>query len=352
MQKYSFLSVFLIFNSKNEKMILVTGATGLVGGNLIWHLLQENDRVAAIRRPTGNLKALNTIFSFYTSTPELELAKIDWIIADVLDEDSIDVAMQGITTVYHCAAVVTLGNDTLKLEETNVKGTHNIVRAALKNKITKLCFVSSIAACGKSNDGTPIDENSCWTDSPTLSLYSRSKYYSEQEVWQGINKGLNAVIVNPGVILGVSGTGTGSSQLFIQVNKGLMFYTKGGSGYVDVRDVVKAMMLLTKSEISGQRFILVGENCSHRDVLNWISDGLGTRHPFICIGKRVFLLFAFLSEFIGNTFHIHPLIDRVTARSTTNRSYYSSTKIEHAINFQFTPIEKCIKGICRFMKRH
>ena len=351
MQKYSFLSVFLNFNSKIEEMILITGATGLVGGNLIWHLLQQNESVEAIRRPSGNLNALNTIFSFYTSTPEFYLSRINWRIADVLDEKSIDAAMQGISTVYHCAAVVSLGNDSHKLVETNVLGTRNVVQSALRNNIQKFCFVSSIAACGKTFNGSLIDENSCWTDSPTLSVYSRSKYDSELEVWKGMEEGLNAVIVNPGVILGVSGTDSGSSQLFHQVQKGLLFYVNGGSGYVDVQDVVKVMMLLTQSEISGQRFIVVGENCSNKDILNWMSDGFGTHRPFICIGEKLFLLIACLSEFIGKVFHFHPLIDQGTARSATSGSFYSSRKIIQAFNFQFTPIEKSIKSICQFMKK-
>ena len=156
----------------------------------------------------------------------------------------------------------------------------NVVDAAIKSGVEKLCFVSSIAACGKAAHGEMIDEESCWVDTAHRSPYSLSKYLSEQEVWKGVARGLNAVIVNPGVILGVSGTETGSSQLFSQVRKGLMFYTNGGSGYVYVQDVVKAMMLLANSQISAQRFVLVAENCSNRDVLSWMADGFGKRRSF------------------------------------------------------------------------
>ena len=128
-------------------MILVTGATGLVGGNLIWQLLLENDRVAAIRRPTSNLKPLHTIFSFYTDCPDDFLSRIDWKIADVLDINSVQRAMAGVSIVYHCAAVVSLSNNAQSIHDVNVTGTGNIVRAALDCNIKKLCFVSSIAAC-------------------------------------------------------------------------------------------------------------------------------------------------------------------------------------------------------------
>jgi len=334
-------------------MILVTGATGLVGGNLMWFLLQENDRVSAICRKTSNLESLRAIFRFYTSKPDEYLLRIDWIIADVLDEKSIQMAMQHATIVYHCAAVVTLGNNEANILNTNILGTKNVVNAALEKSVSKLCFVSSIAACGKAEKGKLIDENSVWKESEKQSEYSKSKYLSEQEIWKGIEHGLKAVIVNPGVILGVSGTQTGSSQLILQVRKGLKFYTNGGSGYVDVQDVVTLMIQLTKSDISGERFIVVSENCSNKDVLSWMADGFGKPRPFICIGKRMLWIVGFTSEIVGKIFHFVPLIDRGTARSATNRAYYSNQKIKNAISFQFTPIEKSIKEFCGFiLKQH
>lgn len=348
MQKYSFLSVFLKLNSKIEEMILVTGATGLVGGNLMWFLLQENDRLTAIRRSTSNLEPLKTIFRFYTNDPDSFLARIDWKIADVLDFESINNAMNGISIVYHCAAVVSLGKSDINLLDTNVEGTKNIVRAALQNQLKKLCFVSSIAACGKTHDNELIDENAKWIESVNMSAYTRSKYYSEQEVWKGIKMGLNAVIVNPGVILGVSGNNSGSSQLFSQARKGLIFYTNGGSGYVDVQDVAKAMIQLTKSEISSERFILVAENCSNKQVLSWMADGFAKHRPFIPIGELLLQVIGFLSEICGKIFKFEPLIDRKTASSISNRGFYSNQKIEKKLAFEFKSIEKCINDVCAF----
>jgi dihydroflavonol-4-reductase len=329
-------------------MIVVTGGTGLVGGNLLWHLLQKNDRIIAIRRLRSNLEPLRVIFSFYTNEPDAFLSRIEWKVADVLDENSLLEVFRDVKTVYHCAAVVSLGSGAGSLLDTNVQGTKNVVDAAIRSGVEKLCFVSSIAACGKAAYGEMSDEESCWADTAHRSAYSSSKYLSEQEVWKGVTRGLNAVIVNPGVILGVSGTDMGSSQLFSQVRKGLMFYTDGGSGYVDVQDVVKAMILLTDSQISAQRFVLVAENCSNRDVLNWMADGFGKRRPFIGLGKNLLWFIGVVSEILGTLFQFKPLIDRGMARTATNREYYSSRKFQEAIGFQFTTIEKCVKEICKF----
>ncbi len=332
-------------------MILVTGATGLVGGHLIWHLLQKNERIAAIKRSSSNLEPLKTIFRFYNANPEELLSRIDWRIADVLNAESLTVAMQDVEIMYHCAAVVSLGSGSDVLTDTNVRGTRNVVQACLSAKIKKLCFVSSIAACGKNKDGKPADENAEWTDDVSRSAYSRSKYFSEQEVWKGIRSGLNAVIVNPGVILGVSGQNAGSSQLFYQMQKGLMFYTMGGTGYVDVQDVVRAMITLTESEISGERFVLVGENASNRDILWHMADGFGRKRPFINVPKSVLMFAGSIIEVLGKIFGFQPLIDRGTARSATHREFYSSSKIEKAIDFKFTSMVETISGVCGFMSR-
>jgi len=329
-------------------MIMVTGATGLVGGHLVWHLLQANNRVTAIRRKTSNLGSLRTIFSFYTETPDIFLSRIDWIEADMLDEKSINSALKGGRIVYHCAAVVSLGSTNSTVLETNVDGTRNIVAACLANKVSKFCFVSSIATCGKTVNEEIIDENGIWIDSTKQSAYSRSKHYSEQEVWKGIEKGLNAVIVNPGVILGVSGTDTGSSELVARIQKGLIFYTGGGSGYIDVQDVARIMIRLMNSEITAERFILVAENCSNRQILSAMARGFQKPEPYIGIGKQILVLIGYLSEITGRLFKFKPLLDSGTVRSATSTTYYSSDKIQKLLNYKFNPIEKCIDEICLF----
>ena len=328
-------------------MIVVTGGTGLVGGNLLWHLLQENDRVIAIRRLKSNMEPLRVIFSFYTNEPDIFLSRIDWKVADVLDENSLLGVFRNVKTLYHCAAVVSLGSGTDTLSDTNVIGTKNVVDAAIKSGVEKLCFVSSIAACGKAAHGEMIDEESCWVDTAHRSPYSLSKYLSEQEVWKGVARGLNAVIVNPGVILGISKKMTGSGELFKLAKKGLPFYTFGKTAYVDVRDVCRAMIMLMNSNINGERFIIAGENCYHRDILRWMADGYHTYRPFIGFGKLLIPLAGVL-EIIGKIAGFTPLIDRSSASISISRKEYSCKKFLSRFEFTFTPIRECILEICDF----
>ncbi len=332
-------------------MILVTGATGLVGGHLLWHLLQENITVNAIKRPSSNLKPLRQIFNFYTPHADAFLRRIKWRIADVCDEKTITDALVGIETIYHCAAVVSLNNGSDELITTNINGTKNVVNAALKNNVKRLCFVSSIAACGHATDENLITETTEIGNIEMRSAYARSKYYSEQEVWKGIKAGLNAVIVNPGVILGFSGTNKGSSELFARVRKGLPFYTLGGSGYIDVRDVVKIMIELTKGKINAERYILVAENYSNKDILSWIATGYGKKAPTICINKNSLQLIGRVSEIAGKMLGHSPKFDSAMARSATNIAFYSNAKITTLLQYTFIPIEKCIREICNYEKK-
>lgn len=336
---------------KKETMILVTGATGLVGGHLIWHLLQQNEVITAIRRQHSNLESLRSVFGFYTDNPESYLNRIIWKVADMNDFESLKNALTGIELVYHCAAMVSLGNTGNEMIDVNVNGTKMIVDLCLELNIKKLCFVSSIAACGQLPGKNPVNEETPFYPENVRSNYARSKYLSEQEVWRGISKGLNAVIVNPGVILGYSGNDSGSAKLFSLVKKGLIFYTNGGTGYVDVQDVVKIMIALTESSISSERYILVGENKCNRDILGYIAHGLGKPKPFIGMGSILLISIGALMEFAGKLFGFTPLLDRAGAKSATNRSWYSNQKLLNELQIKFTPIDACITGVCQFMNR-
>ncbi len=330
-------------------MILVTGATGLVGGHLLWQLLSKNKKVIAICRKNSKTGVLRNIFSFYTDEPEKYLSLIEWREADILDKYSVLQAFQNVSYVYHCAGVVSFGDNVDTLFDTNVVGTRNVVEACIERGIKKLCFVSSIAALGSEKGSEKIDENYEWYDHLQSTVYSRSKYFAEVEVRKGIQQGLNAVIVNSGVVLGYSGTNSGSSQLFYQVKKGLIFYTNGGSGYVCVQDVARAMSMLMESDIAGERFILVGENNSNKEILAWMAEGFGKRKPFVPVGKYVLLFAGIVMEFFGRIFHFRPVIDKGTARTATGRKYYSNEKIKSFLNFNFTSIQDCIKQITGFI---
>jgi nucleoside-diphosphate-sugar epimerase len=272
---------------------------------------------------------------------------IEWVEGDVLDLFSLEDAMKGITKVYHNAAVVSY--DPAKKEimyRVNADGTANVVNAALKCGVKKLCHTSSIAALGPAKQGGIIDESTPWVTSKQNSHYAISKFNGEREVWRGTAEGLDAVVILPSIILGLADISNGSMQLFKTVLNGIPFYTPGMNGYVDARDVAKAQVYLMDSDIVNEKFIISAENMSFRESLELIADGFGKRRPFIKVNHGLALLaryfYSVKSLFTGK----RPIVTRETARTAMQVHRYSNEKFIRASNMTFTPVKETIRNIC------
>ncbi len=337
-------------------MILLTGGSGFLGGHLLVALLEKHPKIKVLhRKPIESCqKALSSMLGFYQLNPEVFFNKVQWVKGDVLDVDSICDAMEGVTHVYHCAAMVSFNkSDHPLMMKTNVEGTANVVNACLKMGIQKLGHVSSIAALGRVLKNELNTEETLWKNSPLNSAYSVSKYLAEQEVWRGIEEGLPAVIINPSVILGPNPWDSGTAKLFSLVWNGLQFYTPGSNGYVDVRDVARTMILLMESEIINERYIVSSENLNYKQLFSMIAKSLRKKPPHIEAGKYLTTLTVMASSIVSFFTGKKPFITKETA-STAQKSYqYSSQKLKNAIMFEFIPIEKTIKETANyFLETH
>lgn len=334
-------------------MILVTGGTGLVGSHLLYHLTKKNDTVLAIYRTKEKLKIIKKVFSFYTSDSQKYFSKIQWIQADITDIPSLDNIFSSyrISFVYHCAALISFNpKDYYKMRQVNIDGTANIVNFCINKNIDKFCFVSSISAVGTSINGKLVTEKNEWNPETENSEYGITKHGAEIEVWRASQEGLDVVIVNPGVILG-SGFKNGSGKLFEQVKNGFKFYTEGVTGFVGVKDVAKAMIKLMNSDIKNERFILVSENKSFKDVFFAIADGLSVKRPSIKINTLITSIFWRLDWLITKITGKEPLLTKNSARSSHNKEYYSSEKIKNKAEFKFDKINNVITEICNYSKK-
>jgi len=325
-------------------MILVTGGTGLLGAHLLFDLLQKEEKIKAIKRSSSSLKQVRQTFHYYSSQAEELLSNIEWIDADLLDYYSLEEALQGIKHVYHCAALVSFHKeDSDAMMNINAEGTKNLVNACLFHRIDKLLYVSSIAALGRAETKKITTEKTPWKDSDKNSAYSLSKHKAELEVWRAMAEGLQAVIINPSVILGPSDWSKGSSELFTLVNKGLKFYTHGINGYVYVRDVTKAMIILMNSPIQDERFIVNGEDLSYLELFNMIAKSLGKKTPGIEI-KQWMVEVAWRAYKVKGWFSgKRPAVTKATARSSMQAYTYSSDKLISAINFNYTALQRGIQ---------
>lgn len=324
-------------------MILVTGGSGFVGAHLMLELLKNKQKVRAIKRSDSDLSLSKKIFSYYQTDSEMLFSQIEWVEGDVLDMFSMEDAMKDVNKVYHCAAVVSFNpKDRDNLFKTNIKGTANVINAALKSKIEKLCFVSSIAAIGRSENNQQTNEETEWKASNRNSNYAISKYEAEREVWRGIEEGLNAVIVNPSVILGPGDWKSGSAKIFDTLGKGSKFYTNGVNGFVDVRDVASAMYKLMESDIVNQRFILSSENLSYKELFTLILKAYGLNPPTIKANRLLLEIawrFEKLKSILLNT---RPLITKETVNTSQNQYFYSTEKLQKALGFKFRAVKEII----------
>ncbi|MGL5317149.1 MAG: NAD-dependent epimerase/dehydratase family protein [Bacteroidales bacterium] len=333
-------------------MILITGASGLIGGHLLVKLYKEKRKVRAFIRPTTRFEQLELICSFYKVDWLDVKSHIEWVYGDMLDEASLYSACENVAEIYHCAAVVSLDStDAKALDEVNVRGTELICKAALAGRVKSFCMISSIAAIGAPlHAGDAADETCKKEEGSSGSDYSRSKYKSEEVVWEYIRKGLPAVIINPGVVLGPGLLNAGSMKIFETAMKGVPFYTSGGTGYVDVRDVVDCACLLTLRRVTGERYILVSENASYAQLFRLISDAVGVRRPFIPVGRPVLNVIGTISTFIQWVTRKPLKYTRSILLAAANRKYYSSAKITQEFGVRFIPLAETVKDIARFIK--
>lgn len=331
-------------------MNLITGGTGFLGAHLAASLLKNGKNVGILKRPFSSSKELKIIFLFHFGECYMDYyQQISFFEGDITDPSSLEEVIPLVDTVYHCAAVVSFDKkDSRLLQNSNVEGTANLVNVMLKYPHKKLCYVSSIGALGRSENGEAIDENTMWVNTGMNTMYSRSKYLAELEVWRGIAEGINCVIVNPGIIIGPGDWNKGTCKLFPLVQKGMKYYTQGINGYVDVRDVAETMVLLTESSLHSERYILISENLSYRDLLNGIAEKLDKPLPHICAGynMRKFLVIAdAMKSLLTGSQRQYSDQFPVLAGS---KSEYSSFKIKSALGVRFRSMTETLSDTCTY----
>lgn len=323
-------------------MILVTGGTGFLGSYLLRSLVQAGTPVRALYRRQIP-EQVNDIKD-----------RVEWVRGDVLDTGALEDAMQGVEQVYHCAAVVSFQPDKrAEMLRINVEGTANVVNLALEYGIKKIVHVSSVAALGRAREQTGISEDATWEDSKNNSYYAISKHLSEMEIWRGIAEGLDAVIVNPSIILGSGFWHDGSGMMLKNAWKEFPYYTNGVNGFVDVHDVVDIMVRLMNSGITAQRFILSAENWAYRRLFNRMAEELGKKPPHIAAKPWMAELVWRIAKLKGMITGKRPLLTKETARTAQLSVYYSHDKILKALpDFRFKPLEQTVAEICAAYKTY
>ena len=310
-----------------------------MGKELITRLLNEGKTVRAVYNKTA-------LVDFHSDN-------LQQFQCDILDVVGLEEAMKGVEQVYHCAAIVTF-NPKRKQEmfKINIEGTANVVNAALDAGVKKMVHVSSVAALGRIREKEPINETMNWTEETSNSSYGQSKYLAEMQVWRGIGEGLDAVMVNPVIILGPGDWDGGSSQIFKTVYNEFPWYADGTTGFVDVRDVVSAMTGLMDSNISAERFIISAENRSYAELFNLMAKAFGKKPPHkrvtANLAKIVWRLEAIKSFFTGKD----PLVTKETAKTALAKVNFDNSKLKKFLpGFTYRSIEETVADTCHILQQ-
>ena len=329
---------------ENPKIFL-TGATGLLGSHLLIELIKQKKTVLVLVRNKVKANAvLQTVLKWYgLETNELK-DFVKFIEGEISDIDLINECLQDIDVVYHCAGLISLFNeDKWKMLKVNGEGTANIVNACITQKVKQLLYVSSVSTINKAADGE-IDEALFTKDDANLSAYAISKRAGENEVGRGIDEGLNAVIVNPSVIIGPSEKETGTMALFYRIKNGMKYITTGLTGYVDVRDVANICVQLIEKKISGERFIVSAENLMVAIFAKKIAQKLNINVEFKLAPSWLLKLIVFINACRNFVTGKKYLPNKVAIKMVGNKSYYRNDKIVKVLSYNFLSIDSAIEN--------
>jgi nucleoside-diphosphate-sugar epimerase len=329
-------------------MILVTGASGLLGSQLILSLVKKGYQVKALAtKESSKIKALQ-IFKCYDPKDEALFEKVTWCFGNINDSEFLFDILEHVEYVYHCAAIVSFNPKEINnMNHINVQGTEALVNMCLLRKVKKFCHVSSVAALGKNTDGSMVTEETHFVNSPQNSNYGISKYNAEREVWRASEEGLQVVIVNPSVILGPGDWCSGSSNMFSSAFKGLKYFSNGITGFVDVRDVANIMIQLMESNFHHQRYIVCAQNMKYSEVFNYMHDNFGKKRPSIKASKLLAAMVWRLEKIKSLITNSNPLITKETVDAAFQEVHFSNEKIKNALNYEFIPVKNSIETICK-----
>ena len=207
---------------------------------------------------------------------------------------------------------------------------------------------------GRLRNGDPVTEETNWVPSKRISGYSESKFFSEAEIWRGIEEGMDAVIVNPSIIFGPSDWNTGSARMFKAVWDGLKFYTKGITGFVDVRDVSSSMISLMDNsnfeKCKNQRYILNAENLSYKQVFSEIADALDRPRPRYYSSDLMLAAAWRIASLAGWLTGKPSPVTRDAVANSNVINKFDGSKICNAIGLKYRPVSESIIATAQSLK--
>lgn len=322
--------------------IFITGGTGFLGVNLVRLLVERGERVRLlVRREPSRLG--------------LESDLIEFVRGDVTDGDSVREGLRGCDRVYHLAGWVQIspwGWGTARA--VNVEGTRNVCAAAMALGVTRVVHTSSIATTGCGTLDDPADEDSAPDEAVLKIPYYRTKLEAEKVVLEHVERGLDAVIVNPTYLLGPWDVKPTSGRMLIQTATHRVCFAprRGGINYVDVRKAAAGHVLAMERGRRGRRYLLGGENLSFRALAGRVAAITGPR-PCVALPYSVLYPFAAGGSLAGRLF---PALFRDANLSVLQAAfcehYVRSDRARHELEYEVTSVDSAIEDALRWFVEH
>lgn len=311
---------------------VITGASGLLGGNLAAELRAAGHEVGATRRAG-------------TKVAHLDDLKLRWLDADLSSPAGLTRAFADADVVFHCAAAVTVKREvTPEMTAANVTGTQNVIDACVSAKVKRLVHTSSVVAVGLSTDGRPCDETARWNfDTEGLvDAYAITKRQAE-DVVNAAHERLDCVIVNPTYMFGPRDARPSSGKLIVDiVKRRVPGWTPGYNNFVDVRDVARGMIAAWHRGTRGERYILAGHDMTYGDLMGTIARVAHVKPPRFRIPEPVAKLVGKWGDFVERRGK-DPIVNSTQIRyAFTDKFRFKSDKAARELGYTFGPLEPAI----------
>lgn len=322
--------------------ILITGATGFVGRNLVAALLerQPEDRLSAFLLPNEAM-------------PETFKGRVGIERGDLRDAESVRKAIKGKDVVFHVAGYISYWKlDSAKLEAINVEGTRAVVDACIEFGVERLVHVSSVGAIGFNAQGTPANERTAF-NWPESFGYMTTKRDGQQVVERAVReRGLDAVIVNPASVMGPGDPlpDSAHNRLYKTMFKAPLFVGTfgGGLAVVDVRDLVETIIAAEKRGRKGERYLAVGANVPYSKVLSLMAFNANKRFIPMTIPTFALVAAGWCAETISLMTRKRPLLTIAYGKLSGWVAYYSNEKCVSELGVAFRPLEQTIRDGCSY----
>ena len=325
---------------------LITGTTGLLGGNLVRWLWSKGER------------GLRVLVRKSSKTLAIDDLNVERVYGDIRDPHSLRDALKDVNRIYHCAGSVSQWRGNFKQSyEINVLGTVNLLNASLEAGVEKVVYVSTVDTLGLSSKENPADEN--WPEHKSMAKfrnpYVDTKYLAEQEAKKFLVKDLNLVIVKPTYLIGEWDVKPSSGQMVIQIAKGrAKGYPGGGNNFVDVLDVCEGMRLAMEKGRVGEDYILGNEkgNLSYKEFFSLVAEVVGVKPPNFQIPYSIAVGAGYIFDLLGLVFRFEPDVNSITAKMGYADHYFSSKKAIKELGLPQSPIAKAVERAFNWFKKY